>query len=95
MLGAKANMTCLLVSKQATCKLLTQVLLFVQPALTMADIQAEVLRWNYSRVVQGIASASKNLPKVPTRFDSLQQYCSIFRQLLLAELQAHMLQVCC
>lgn len=64
----------------------------MQVPLLISKVHREVLSWSYSDVIAGRHLAG-DLVKVPRRFDGLQHYCGIFKDLLLAELQASLLQV--
>ena len=64
----------------------------VQVPLLISKVHREVLSWSYSDVIAG-RHLGGDLVKVPTRFNGLQHYCGVFKELLLAELQASLLQV--
>lgn len=66
-----------------------------QAGLTMAEVHRDVLRWDYFSVIGGGAMRAglAEAARVPTRFQDLRQYTSVFRTLLLEELRAHMQQV--
>ena len=64
----------------------------VQVPLLISKVHREVLSWSYSEVIAGRHQGG-DLVKVPTRFNGLQHYCGVFKELLLAELQASLLQV--
>ena len=63
----------------------------------MQEVQRDILSWDYHSMLQDTpARALKGLgmKRVPVQFGSLQEYCRVFRVLLLEELKAHLLQVC-
>ena len=64
----------------------------VQVPLLISKVHREVLSWSYSELIAG-RHLGGDLVKVPTRFNGLQHYCGVFKELLLAELQASLLQV--
>ncbi len=68
---------------------------FWQVGLTMAEVHRDVLRWDYFSVTDGGAMRAglAEAGRVPTRFQDLKQYTSVFRTLLLEELRAHLQQV--
>ncbi|KAL0045065.1 hypothetical protein WJX82_006977 [Trebouxia sp. C0006] len=63
--------------------------------LTIQEVQRDLLVWDYHSIIR--ASPGKGLKtlgmkRVPTQFQGLQDYCRVFRVLLLEELKAHLLQ---
>ena len=69
----------------------------VQVGLSMAEVQRDILAWDYHSIMQGRpgrALKSLGMKRVPVQFGSLGEYCRVFRVLLLEELKAHLLQVC-
>ena len=64
----------------------------MQVPLLIGKVHREVLSWSYSNVIAG-RHLGGDLVKVPSRFNGLQHYCGVFKGLLLAELQASLLQV--
>ncbi|KAA6418570.1 MAG: hypothetical protein FRX49_11515 [Trebouxia sp. A1-2] len=63
--------------------------------LTIQEVQRDLLIWDYHSIIR--ASPEKGLKtlgmkRVPTQFQGLQDYCRVFRVLLLEELKAHLLQ---
>ncbi|KAL0017843.1 hypothetical protein WJX77_008034 [Trebouxia sp. C0004] len=63
--------------------------------LTIQEVQRDLLIWDYHSIIR--ASPGKGLKtlgmkRVPTQFQGLQDYCRVFRVLLLEELKAHLLQ---
>ncbi len=68
----------------------------MQLGLTIQEVQRDLLVWDYHSIIR--ASPGKGLKtlgmkRVPTQFQGLQDYCRVFRVLLLEELKAHLLQV--
>lgn len=62
----------------------------------MQDVQRDILSWDYHSIMQGSpgrALKGLGMKRVPIHFGSLQDYCKVFRVLLLEELKAHLLQV--
>lgn len=67
----------------------------LQVGLTMAEVQRDILSWDYHSIMQGApgrALKGLGMMRVPVQFGSLQEYCKVFRVLLLEELKAHLLQ---
>ena len=72
-------------------------MLNLQVGLSLQDVQRDLLTWDYDTIIR--ASPGKTLKglgmqRVPIQFQSLQEYCQVFRVLLLEELKAHLLQAC-
>lgn len=68
----------------------------MQVGLNMAEVQRDILGWDYHSVMQGRpgrALKGLGMKRVPVQFGSLGEYCRVFRVLLLEELKAHLLQV--
>ena len=66
-----------------------------QVALTMEQVQLEVLAWDFfamtdSKRVGGFGNGTK---RAPAQFNDLGQYVRLFKPLLMEELRAHLLQV--
>ena len=62
----------------------------------MPEVQRDILSWDYDSIMQGSpgkALKCLGMKRVPIHFSSLQDYCKVFRVLLLEELKAHLLQV--
>ena len=62
----------------------------------MAEVQRDILAWDYHSIMQGQpgrALKGMGMKRVPVQFDSLREYCRVFRVLLLEELKAHLVQV--
>ncbi len=66
-----------------------------QPALTLAEVHCDILRWDYAGVVSGRATRSRMafVGRVPVAFTDLRHYARVFRALLLEELRASIQQV--
>ena len=74
------------------CQKLGTMMCPLQVPLLISKVHREVLSWSYSDVKAG-RHLGGDLVKVPSRFNGLQHYCGVFKELLLAELQASLLQV--
>ena len=68
----------------------------VQVGLTIQEVQRDLLIWDYHSIIRaspGKGLKTPGMKRVPTQFQGLQDYCRVFRVLLLEELKAHLLQV--
>lgn len=67
----------------------------MQRVLSMEEVREAVLGWDLAAVRSGKDSrgARPQLTRVPTRFQSFQQYTQIFKGLLLEELREQIHQV--
>jgi len=65
-----------------------------QAALTVADVQRDVLRWDYAGAVSGAAMRSglAFAGRVPAAFRDLRHYTAVFHKLLLEEFRASVQQ---
>lgn len=68
----------------------------MQVGLSMPEVQRDILSWDYHSIMQGRpgrALKGMGMKRVPVQFGSLEEYCRVFKVLLLEELKAHLLQV--
>jgi len=65
-----------------------------QAALTVADVQRDVLRWDYAGAVSGAAMRSglAFAGSAPPRPPNLRHYTAVFHKLLLEEFRASVQQ---
>ena len=64
--------------------------------LTIQEVQRDLLVWDHHSIIRaspGTGLKTLGMKRVPTHFQGLQEYCRIFRELLvlLEELKAHLL----
>lgn len=63
-----------------------------QVVLSMEEVKRDILSWDVETVLKP-QKPGKGFTKVPTYFESLEQYSKIFWRLLLEEFRAHLQQV--
>ena len=67
-------------------------MLVPQNVLTMEDVTASVLSSSFFKLTNQ-RTAWKKVKEAPTAFDNVQQYVRVFKDLLVEELKAHLIQV--
>ena len=59
----------------------------------MEEVKKDILGWDVDSILRSKGLRDPLLKRLPTYFESLEQYCMIFWKLLVEELRAHLQQV--